>query len=256
MRMVVLDARGLIGSKVVNALRQRRHEVVDASAELGVNTVTGQGLAEALTEAQVVIDVVDQSSWRDAPALELTAKCCLNIVCAASLARVRHYVALSEVGADRLLDSAHFRTQRIRENLIEDSLVPHTILRATQFFEYIARIDRFAVDGQAIRVAPTCVQPVLSDEVAAALVDLAVSFPRNSTLEMAGPERLRLDATVRRLFSVTHSARQVVTDTHAHYFGVEVGDDDLMPDDEAIIGVTRFEEWLRHSTPFRVSLEE
>lgn len=252
MKMVVLDARGLIGTKVVTAIRGRRHEVFAASPDVGVNIVTGEGLSQALEGAQVVIDVANPPSCQDSAALELVEKCCLNLISAASEAHIEHHVALSEVGTG-LLDSAYFRAQKVRENLIEASLLPHTILRSTQFFEYIDRIDRFCVEGEAIRVAPACVQPVLSDEVAAALADLAVSFPRNSTLEMAGPERLRLDEIVRRFFRVTRNAREVITDAHAHYFGAEVSGGTLIPDDEAIIGVTRFEEWLSRFASFTIN---
>lgn len=171
-------------------------------------------------------------------------KVCVNVISAASAAHVRHHVALPDVGAG-FLDSAYFRAQRARENLIEASLVPHTILRSTQVFEDIDRTDRYSLAGSTVRVAPACVQPVLSEEVAAASVDLAVSFPRNSTLKMAGPERLRLDELVRRFLSVTEQACEVVTDAQACYFGAKVRSTDLMAaDEETIIGVTRFEEWL------------
>jgi uncharacterized protein YbjT (DUF2867 family) len=249
MKVVVLDARGLIGTKVVSAIRGRRHEVYAASPNVGVNIATGEGLSQALAGAQVVIDVSTSPSSQDSAALALVEKCCLNLLSAASAAHVEHHVALSEVGTG-LLDSEYFRSQKARENLIEASLVPHTILRSTQFFECIDQLDRFCVEGQTIRVAPACVQPVLSDEVAAALADLAVSFPRNSTLEMAGPERLRLDEMARRFFSVTRSAREVITDARAQYFGAAVSDGALIPDDEAIIGVTRFEEWLSRFASF------
>ena len=247
MKMVVLDARGLIGTKVVTAIRARRHEVFEASPDVGVNVITGEGLPHALAGAQVIIDVASPPSCQDAAAtMELMEKCCLNLISAASAAHVGHHVALSEVGTG-LLDSAYFRAQKTREHLIEASLVPHTILRSTQFFECIDRVDRLCNEGQTIRVAPACVQPVLSDEVAAALADFAVSLPRNSTLEMAGPERLRLDEMVRRLFSATRNVREVITDPRACYFGAEVSDGALVPDDDAIIGVTRFEEWLSRS---------
>jgi uncharacterized protein YbjT (DUF2867 family) len=243
-KIVVLDARGLIGTKVVTAIRARRHEVFAASPDVGVNIVTGEGLTEALAGAQVVIDVANPPSCQDVATLQLVERCCLNIISAASAAHVRHHVALSEVGTG-LLDSAYFRAQKTLEDLIEASVVPHTILRSTQFFEDIDQIGRYSVEEQTIHVVPACVQPVLSDEVAAALTDLAVSLPRNSTLEMAGPERLRLDELVRRLLGGTRNARAVVTDAQGRYFGAEVSDEDLMPDDEeAIIGVTRFEEWL------------
>lgn len=253
MKIVVFDARGLIGTKVVTAIRGRRHEVFAASPDTGVNIATGEGLAHAFIGAQVVIDLASPASCQDASDLDLIQKCCLNLISAASVARVRHHVALSEVGTDRLLGSPYFRAHKARESLIEASLVPHTILRSTQFFEYVDRIDGFWVEGQTIRVAPACVQPVLADEVAAALVDVAVSFPRNGMLEMAGPERLRLDEMVRQLFSVARNTREVITDAHACYFGAEVGDGALIPDDEALFGVTRFEDWLSHSASFPIS---
>src|SRR6187455_1260063 len=188
MKIVVIGGSGLIGSKVVNILRQRGHEVVAASPSTGVNTLTGEGLAEALAGAQVVVDVANSPSFEDKPALEFFETSGRNLLAAEKSAGVKHHVALSVVGTDRLLESGYFRAKMAQENLIKASKIPYTIVRATQFFEFVGAIAQSATDGQTVRLPPALMQPIVSDDVAAALADIAVQAPLNGMVEIAGPE--------------------------------------------------------------------
>jgi uncharacterized protein YbjT (DUF2867 family) len=249
MKIVVIGGSGLIGTKLVKNLRQHGHEVVAASPSSGVNTLTGEGLAEALTEAQVVIDVANSPSFEDNAVLEFFETAGRNLLAAEAAAGVRHHVALSVVGTDRLLASGYFRAKMAQENLIKASKIPYTILRATQFFEFVSAIAQSATDGQTVRLSRALVQPVVSDDVAAALADVAVEEPLNGTVELAGPELIRLDELVRRFLSATRDARKVITDVHARYFGTELNDQSLTPGDNPRIGPTRFEDWLSRSIP-------
>jgi uncharacterized protein YbjT (DUF2867 family) len=249
MKIVVIGGSGLIGTKLVNKLRSLGHEVVAASPSSGVNTITGEGLAEALAGAQVVVDVTNSPSWEDKAVLEFFKTSSRNLLAAEVAAGVRHHVALSVVGTERLLQSGFFRAKMAQEELIKASKVPYTILRSTQFFEFVNGIAQSATDGQTVRLSPALVQPIVSDDVAAALADVTLGAPVNGTVELAGPERLRLDELVRRFLSAKQDARQVVADVHARYFGVELNDQSLTPGDNPRIGPTRFEDWLSRSIP-------
>jgi uncharacterized protein YbjT (DUF2867 family) len=247
MKIVVIGGSGLIGTKLVNNLRQHGHEVVAASLSSGVNILTGEGLAEALTGAQVVVDVANSPSFEDKAVLEFFETAGRNLLAAEAAAGVGHHIALSVVGTDRLLASGYFRAKMAQENLIKASKIPYTILRATQFFEFVSAIAQSATDGQTVRLPPALMQPVVSDDVAAALADVAVGKPVNGTVELAGPEPIRLDELVRRFLSANRDARKVTTDVHARYFGTELNDQSLTPGDNPRIGPTRFEDWLSRS---------
>ena len=244
MKIVVIGGTGLIGTKLVNSLRKIGHEVVAASPRSGVNTITGEGLATALAGAQVVVDVANSPSWEDKAVLDFFETSGRNLLAAEAAAGVGHHIALSVVGTERLLASGYFRAKMAQETLIKASPVPYTIVRATQFFEFVGGIAQSATDGQTVRLSPALVQPIVSDDVAAALVQVVVDAPLNGTVELAGPERLRLDELVRRFLSAHRDARKVTTDVHALYFGIELNDQSLTPGENPRIGPTRFEDWL------------
>ncbi len=244
MKIVVIGGSGLIGTKLVNRLRLKGHEVVAASPDSGVNTVTGQGLAETLAGALVVVDVANSPSFEDKAVLEFFETSGRNLLAAEAAAGVRHHVALSVVGTDRLLESGYFRAKMAQEKLIKASGVPYTILRSTQFFEFLNGIAQSATDGQTIRLSPAFIQPVASDDVADVLADVALHAPANGTIELAGPERISLDELVRRFLSAKQDARRVIADIRARYFGARLTDQSLTPGDNPRIGATRFEDWL------------
>jgi uncharacterized protein YbjT (DUF2867 family) len=249
MKIVVIGGSGLIGTKLVNRLRQNGHDVVAASPNSGVNTITGEGLAEALAGAQVVVDVANSPSFEDRAALEFFETSGRNLLAAEAAAGVGHHVALSVVGTDRLLENGYFRAKMAQEKLIKASKIPYTILRSTQFFEFVSGIAQSGTVGQTVHVSPALVQPIASDDVAAALADVTVGAPVNGTVEVAGPERVRLDELVGRFLRATQDPREVVTDVHARYFGAELNDQSLTPGDNPRIGSTRFEDWLSRSIP-------
>jgi uncharacterized protein YbjT (DUF2867 family) len=249
MKIVVIGGSGLIGTKLVNKLRPLGHEVVAASPSSGVNTITGEGLAEALAGAQVVVDVANSPSWEDKAVLDFFETSGRNLLAAEAAAGVGHHIALSVVGTERLLASGYFRAKMAQETLIKASPVPYTIVRATQFFEFVGGIAQSATDGQTVRLSPALVQPIVSDDVAAALAQVVVGTPLNGTVELAGPERLRLDELVRQFLSAHRDARKVTTDVHALYFGIELNDQSLTPGNNPRIGPTRFEDWLSRSIP-------
>ena len=249
MKIVVIGGSGLIGKKLVNNLRQHGHEVVAASPSSGVNTLTGEGLAEALVGARVVVDVANSPSFEDKAALDFFETGGRNLLAAEAAAGVGHHVALSVVGTDRLLASGYFRAKMAQEKLIKASKIPYTIVRATQFFEFVGGIAQSATEGQTVRLPPALMQPIVSDDVAAALADIAVKEPLNGTVELAGPEAIRLDELVRRFLSANRDARTVTTDVHAGYFGTVVNDQSLTPGDNPRLGPTRFEDWLSRSIP-------
>ena len=251
MKIVVIGGSGLIGSKLVNKLRQLGHEVVAASPSSGVNSITGEGLSEALAGAQAVVDVTNSPSWEDKAVLEFFETSTRNLLAAEVAAGVSHHVALSVVGTDRLLQSGFFRAKMAQEDLIKASKFPYTIVRSTQFFEFVNGIAQSATDGQTVRLSPALVQPIVSDDVADALAEVTLGAPVNGTIEIAGPERLRLDELVRRFLSAKQDARQVVADVHARYFGIDLNDQSLTPGDNPRIGPTRFEDWLSRSIPQR-----
>ena len=247
MKIVVIGGSGLIGSKLVNNLRPLGHEVVAASPSSGVNSITGEGLAKALAGAQVVVDVSNSPSWEDKAVLEFFETSTRNLLAAEAATNVRHHVALSVVGTDRLLESGYFRAKMAQENLIKASKVPYTIVRATQFFEFVKGIAQAATEGQTVRLPPALMQPIVSDDVAAALADVAINAPVNGMIELAGPEPIRQDELVRRFLSANKDARKVATDVHARYYGIELNDQSLTPGDNPRIGPTRFEDWLSRS---------
>lgn len=248
MKIVVIGGSGLIGKKLVNNLRQLGHEVVAASPRSGVNTITGEGLADALTGAQVVVDVANSPSFEDKAVLEFFETSGRNLLTAEAAAGVRHHVALSVVNADRLPDSGYMRAKTAQEKLIKDSKIPYTILRATQFFEFLKGIAESSTVGETVHLSPALVQPIASDDVAAALTDVTIGAPLNGMIEVAGPEKFRLDELVQRFLSANNDARKVITDIHARYFGIELNDHSLNPSDKPRIGSTNFDQWLdRHN---------
>jgi uncharacterized protein YbjT (DUF2867 family) len=247
MKIVVVGGSGLIGKKVVNNLRQRGHEVTAASPSTGVNTVTGEGLADALAGAQVVVDVANSPSFEDQAALEFFETGGRNLLAAEAFAGIGHHIALSVVGTERLLESGYFRAKMAQENLIKASKIPYTIVRATQFYEFVGAIAQSATEGQTVRVPPALMQPIVSDDVAAALADVAVAKPLNGTVEVAGPEPIRMNELVGRFLSANRDARKVTIDPQARYFGLAVNDQSLTPGNHPRIGATRFEDWLSRS---------
>ena len=248
MKIIVIGGTGLIGTKLVNNLRHRGEEVVAASPKTGVNTFTGEGLAEALTGAQVVVDVANAPKWEDKAVLEFFETAGRNLLAAEKATGVRHHVALSIVGADRLPASGYLRAKVAQENLIKASGIPFTIVRSTQFFEFAKGIVQSATQGQTVRLSPALFQPIAADDVAAALTGFALAEPLNDTIEIAGPEPIRMDELGRRFLSATRDPRKVTTDVHAMYFGTELNDQSLTPGDNARLGPTHFEEWLRRFT--------
>jgi uncharacterized protein YbjT (DUF2867 family) len=248
MKIVVIGGTGLIGTKLVNNLRKRGHEVLPASPKSGVNAFTGEGLAEALTGAQVVVDVANAPQWDDKAVLEFFETAGRNLLAAEAAAGVKHHVALSVVGADRLPASGYLRAKVAQENLIKASGIPFTIVRSTQFFEFVKGIAQSATEGQTVQLSPGLMQPIAADDVAAVLTDVAVDEPVNGTVEIAGPEPIRMDEFVRRFLSARRDPRKVTTDAHALYFGTELNDQSLTPGDNPRLGSTHFEDWLSRST--------
>lgn len=244
MKIVVIGGTGLIGSKLVALLRHRGNEVLAASPDSGVDTITGKGLPEALAGAQVVVDVANSPSFDDAAVLQFFETSGRNLLAAESAAGVRHHVALSVVGADRLPNSGYLRAKVAQENLIKASGIPYSILRSTQFFEFVNRIADAATEGNTIRLPTAFVQPIVSDEVVAMLADVTSGTPVNGTVEVAGPEKVRLDDLVRRALYTNNDVRQVKGDVHARYFGTELDDESLVPIAPAArLGTTRFDTW-------------
>jgi uncharacterized protein YbjT (DUF2867 family) len=244
MKIVVIGGTGLIGKKVVQILRQQHHEVVSASPSSGVNTVTGEGLAEVLAGAEVVVDVANAPSWEDQAVLMFFETSGRNLLAAEAAAGVGHHVALSVVGTERLLESGYFRAKMAQENLITASQIPYTIVRATQFFEFVGAIAQLSTSGQSVRLPPAMMQPIAADDVAAAVADVALAEPLNGTVEVAGPEKIRMDELVRRFLHANHDEHQVTTDVQARYYGVKVNDQSLTPGLNPRLGPTRFEKWL------------
>lgn len=244
MKIVVIGGTGLIGTKLVRRLRQRGHEVVAASPGTGVNSITGEGLAEALAGAEVVVDVANSPSFEDKAVLDFFEISGRNLRAAETAAGVKHHVALSVVGTDRMLGSGYFRAKMAQERLIEASGIPYTILRATQFFEFMGGIAGSSAGAEQVRLTPALVQPIASEDVAEALADVTLGAPRNGMLEVAGPERRPLAELVRKYLSANKDRRDVIVDAEAPYFGVRIDDGSLTPGDGARVMPTRFDDWL------------
>jgi uncharacterized protein YbjT (DUF2867 family) len=244
MRIVVIGGSGLIGKRLVKNLRKRGYEVLAASPSSGVNTITGEGLAEALAGARVVVDVANAPLWEDKAVMEFFEKSSRNLLSAGVAAGVEHHVALSIVGAERLLSSGYFRAKMAQETLIKASSIPYTIVRATQFFEFVSGIAQSATEGQTVRLPGALMQPIAADDVAAFLAEIAVARPLNGVIEVAGPDAIGIDEIVRKYLKANHDARTVITDAHANYYGIAVNDQSLTPGDGARLGPTHFENWL------------
>ena len=243
MKIVVIGGSGLIGSKLVTKLREHGHEAVAASPNTGVNTLTGEGLADTLANAAVVVDVSNSPSFEDAAVLEFFETSTRNLLTAEAEAEVGHHVALSVVGTERLQQSGYFRAKSAQEKLIENSAIPYSIVRATQFFEFVPSMADAAADGGTVRFAPVLFQPIASDEVARAVARISVGSPLNGIVEVAGPEQFRMDEFFRRVLAMRDDPRVVVTDPHASYFGAELGERTLLPGAASVLGETRYRNW-------------
>ena len=245
---MVIGGSGLIGSKLVTQLREQGHEAVAASRDSGVNTLTGEGLAEALRGASVVVDVSNSPSFEDAAVLKFFETSTRNLLAAEAEAGVGHHVALSVVGTARLSESGYFRAKIVQEKMIKQSRVAYSIVHATQFFEFVESIADAATDGSEVRLAPVLIRPMAADDVARAVGRIAVGAPVNGTVEVAGPEQFRLDELIRRRLSAHNDPREVVADPQARYFGAKLSERTLVPGDDARLGETRFEDWLGQPT--------
>jgi uncharacterized protein YbjT (DUF2867 family) len=246
MKIVVIGGTGLIGSKLVKKIRERGQEVVAASPSSGVNTLTGEGLADALKGASVVVDVTNSPSWEDAAVLKFFETSTRNLLKYGATAGVGHHVALSVVGTERLLESGFFRAKLVQENLIKASSIPYSIVRATQFFEFVKNIADYSTEGNQVRLPAALIQPMAADDVASAVDSIAMSSPVNGTVEIGGPEKFRLDELARRYLAAQKDSRKVISDPKGRYYGIAVSDRALVPDDDARLGQTRFEDWLSH----------
>jgi uncharacterized protein YbjT (DUF2867 family) len=244
MKIVVIGGSGRIGSKLVNKFHERSHQAVPASPASGVNTLTGEGLAEALAGAAVVVDVSNSPSFEDAAVLKFFQTSTSNLLDAEAAAGVSHHVALSVVGTERLSESGYFRAKIAQENLIKGSSIPYSIVHATQFFEFIARIADDATDGNTVRVAPVLIQPMAAEDVASAVGRVSVGSPVDGIVEVAGPQRFRLDELIRRFLGERRDPREVITDPQARYFGVELEERTLVPGEDARLAETHFDDWL------------
>jgi len=247
MKIIVIGGTGLIGSKLVQKLREHGQEVVAASPATGVNAVTREGLVDALKGASVVVDVTNSPSWEDAAVLKFFETSTRNLLANEAAAGVGHHVALSVVGTERLLESGFFRAKLAQENLIKASSIPYSIVRATQFFEFVKLIADYSTEGNKVRLPPALIQPMAADDVASAVARIATNPPVNGTIEIGGPEQFRLDELARRFLAAHQDPRDVISDPHGRYYGIEVSDTALVPDNDARLGETRFETWLTQS---------
>jgi uncharacterized protein YbjT (DUF2867 family) len=246
MKMVVIGGTGLIGSKVVAALQEQGHEAVPASPRLGINTITGEGLAAALAGAAVVVDVSNAPSFEDQAVLEFFQTSTRNLLEAEAAAGVEHHVALSIVGIDRSPENGYFQAKIAQEKLIASGPIPYSIVRATQFFEFIDGIADAATTGYVVPIAPVAFQPIAADDVARAVAGVALNAPRHGRVEIAGPEQLRFEDVIRRRLLSRDDMRQVIADPRAAYFGAVPSEQSLVPLNRAQLGKTRFEDWLNH----------
>ncbi|GAA1856287.1 SDR family oxidoreductase [Asanoa iriomotensis] len=243
MKIVVIGGTGLIGSKVVSKLGEHGHEAVAAAPNTGVDTITGEGLAEALAGADVVVDVSNSPSFADADVMEFFQTSTANVLAAEEAAGVGHHLALSVVGTERLQDSGYFRAKQAQEKLIKDAKTPYSVLHATQFFEFVTSMANAGADGDDVRFAPVLFQPMASEDVADAVVKVATAAPLNATVEVAGPDQYRMDEFFRDALPLRGDQRTVVTDPDARYFGAELGERTLLPGDGASLGEIEFFEW-------------
>jgi uncharacterized protein YbjT (DUF2867 family) len=248
MKIVVIGGTGLIGSRLVKKLGEQGHEAVAASPRSGINSITGEGLADALKGASVVVDVTNSPDWEDAAVLKFFETSTRNLLANEAAAGVGHHVALSVVGTDRLLPSGFFRAKMAQENLIKASSIPYTIVRATQFFEFVKQIADFGTVGNQVRLPPALFQPMAADDVASAMARIVTGKPVNGTIEIGGPEQFRLDEAARRDLAARRDPREVITDPQARYVGIAVSERALVPDDQARLGETRYEDWLKQDT--------
>jgi uncharacterized protein YbjT (DUF2867 family) len=244
MKLVIIGGTGLIGSKLVTKLREGGHNTVAAAPDTGVNTLTGEGLAAALQGASVVVDVSNSPSFEATAVMNFFTTSTRNVLAAAGAAGIRHYVALSVVGTERLSESGYFRAKTAQEQLIKKSSIPYSIVHATQFFEFVTRIADEAADGTTVRLPPALIQPMAADDVAAAVARIAVGAPVNGTVEVAGPQQFRFDELIRQDLGARNDPREVVVDPHARYFGAELSERALIPAGDARLGEIRLQDWL------------
>ena len=253
MKIVVIGGSGLIGSKLVPKLRERGHEAIAASPDSGVNTITGQGLAEALKGASVVVDVSNSPSWEDAAVMNFFETSTRNLLTYEAAAGVGHHVALSVVGTQRLSESGYFRAKIAQEKLIKESSIPYSIVQATQFFEFVKGLADISMVGEKAHLPPVLFQPMAADDVATLVGDIAIGLPVNGTVEIAGPEQFRIDELVRRRLVQLGDPREVIADPNALYSGAKIKDSTLVPGHNPRLGETHFETWLnqlsRHAKP-------
>jgi uncharacterized protein YbjT (DUF2867 family) len=247
MKIVVVGGSGLIGSKLVPKLREHGHEGIAASPSSGVNTLTGEGLAEVLRGASVVVDVSNSPSWEDAAVLKFFETSTRNLLSYEAGSGVKHHVALSVVGTERLSESGYFRAKIAQEKLIKESSIPYSIVRATQFFEFLKGLTDISFDGEKVRLPPVFFQPMAADDVATGVGRVAVGQPVNGIVEIGGPEQFRLDELVRRRLALLKDTREVIVDPHARYSGAEISERTLLPGKNARLGETRFDTWLAQS---------
>jgi uncharacterized protein YbjT (DUF2867 family) len=248
MKIVVIGGTGLIGSKLVKKLLEQGQEAVAASPSSGVNTLTGEGLAAALKGAAVVVDVTNSPSWEDAAVMKFFETSTRNLLDYDASAGIGHHIALSVVATERLLESGFFRAKLVQENLIKASSLSYSIVRATQFFEFVKNIADLSTQANQVRLPSALFQPMAAEDVASALCRIAIGSPVNGTVEIAGPEQFRLDELIRRDLAARKDPREVISDPHARYYGIAVGERTLLPNDDAKLGETRFENWLSQST--------
>jgi uncharacterized protein YbjT (DUF2867 family) len=246
MKIVVIGGTGLIGSKVVEKLRQKGHQPIAAAPNTGVNAITGQGLAEALADAAVVVDVSNSPSFEEQPAMDFFRTAGKNLTAAETAAGVRHHVALSVVGTERLQASGYFRAKLAQEEQIKSSPIPYTLIRATQFFEFVRGIAQSATEGDNVRLSHSVFQPMAADDVATAVADAALAAPVDGTIEIGGPHKVHIDEIVATTLKHDNDPRQVVVDPSALYFGIKLNDQSLVPGPGARLGSTKFDWWLTH----------
>lgn len=244
MKIVIIGGTGLIGSKLVEKLNQSRHTVVAASKAAGINSISGEGLYKAVEDATVVIDVINSSTFEGKTVIDFFQRSTINLLTAEAYAGVKHHITLSMVGADRLPASDYLRAKLAQEELVKNAGVPYTILRSTQFYEFVPRITDLGAIGEEIHISPAAVQPIAADEVVDTLFDIAHTIPINKTIEVAGPERMPMSEFIRYYMDATEDPRQLVEDEHASFLGTELNDHSLVPHKDARVGSTTYQDWF------------